>query len=380
MSRLKIVLVVFCLLIVLGGCTGKKNGLLQVKSLPEVINESVGLDFIGADVSKLNLKNKETLLVRWASFDSSTKWPKLPQGFKPQEILEEGKNPGLNIKSLQKKGITGRGVNVGVIDMTLLKDHEEYKDRVVYYEEHLAFPNPEMHGSGVVSLLCGKSIGVAPDANVYYIATSFTSDEEGNTKCTKIAWAINRLLDMNKTLSDADKIKVISLSASFRPNEEGYLEAVAAQKRAIEEGVLVVSSVMEEYYTLAFQGLGRTPYSDPDELQSYTLGSWWAADAENWVNSNTQRVYLPMDSRTTASPWDTEGYIFYRVGGWSWVAPYLAGLYALGLQVNPDLTPSEFATALYTTGDFLEVNDTDGNSFVLGPVLNAERFIEAIAR
>jgi hypothetical protein len=36
-----------------------------------------------------------------------TKWPyALPDGFNPKEIFKYGKNPGLNIRSLHKEGIT----------------------------------------------------------------------------------------------------------------------------------------------------------------------------------------------------------------------------------------------------------------------------------
>ena len=44
-----------------------------------------------------------------------------------------------------------------------------------------------------------------------------------------------------------------------------------------------------------------------------------------------------MDSRCTASPTGINDYVYYREGGMSWTVPYLAGLYALACQVNPDI-------------------------------------------
>lgn len=57
-----------------------------------------------------------------------------------------------------------------------------------------------------------------------------------------------------------------------------------------------------------------------------------------------------MDSRTTASPTGVEDYVFYPEGAWSWSVPYLAGMYALGIQVRPDITSDTFWDAALKTG------------------------------
>jgi hypothetical protein len=49
-----------------------------------------------------------------------------------------------------------------------------------------------------------------------------------------------------------------------------------------------------------------------------------------------------MDSRTTASPGATDQYVFYGIGGMSWAVPYIAGVYALAVQVDPAITPERF--------------------------------------
>ena len=51
---------------------------------------------------------------------------------------------------------------------------------------------------------------------------------------------------------------------------------------------------------------------------------------------------IPMDYRATASPTGPEDYVNYVYGGYSWAAPYLAGVYALAKQVKPEITPEEF--------------------------------------
>ncbi|MDF2907329.1 MAG: hypothetical protein K0R34_2650 [Herbinix sp.] len=42
------------------------------------------------------------------------------------EIMENGTNPGLGIRELHKEGITGKGINVAIIDQNLLLHHPEF--------------------------------------------------------------------------------------------------------------------------------------------------------------------------------------------------------------------------------------------------------------
>jgi len=79
----------------------------------------------------------------------------------PKNFLEEGKNPGLGIRDLHKRGFTGKGVKVAIIDQKLRLTHIEYKDRIErYIESENIDEHPSMHGSAVSSLLCGADCGV----------------------------------------------------------------------------------------------------------------------------------------------------------------------------------------------------------------------------
>ena len=87
--------------------------------------------------------------------------------------MEWGKNSGLGILQLRAQGVTGQGVNAAVIDGPLLTEHQEYADRLQLYEEiNILDPKWEAapHGSAVASLALGKTVGVAPEANLYYVA------------------------------------------------------------------------------------------------------------------------------------------------------------------------------------------------------------------
>ena len=87
------------------------------------------LNFVCKDLSKLDLSSRYNDL-KYAEFNTSTVWPdksKLPKKFKPEKIMEVGKNPGLGLKKLHLQGINGKDVSIAIIDQTLLLSHVEYQ-------------------------------------------------------------------------------------------------------------------------------------------------------------------------------------------------------------------------------------------------------------
>ena len=137
------------------------------------------LDVRSYDLSSLSLKDRSDDLMM-SCFDSKTKWSKdLPPSFNAKYIMELGKNPGLGIRTLHQMGITGKGVYIGLIDQGLLTQHVEYKDRLRFYEEiHCLDDEATMHGPATASILAGKTAGVAPEATLYYIATTMHDPAE----------------------------------------------------------------------------------------------------------------------------------------------------------------------------------------------------------
>ena len=237
-----------------------------------------------------------------------------------------------------------------------------------------------MHGPAVASIAVGKTVGVAPEADLYYIAeTHGVFKERGgfDWDFTWLAKSIERLLDVNASLPKEKKIRVISISVGWSRGQKGYAEAMAAVERAKKEHVFVISTCIEEAYSLAFHGLGREAMEDPNFASSFGPGSWWAA--RFWDGKGRfapgQRLLVPMDARCTASPTGPHDYVFYPEGGWSWSVPWLAGLYALTCQVNPDITPEQFWAAALKTGDNVRISQ-NGNELQFGTIANPVALIE----
>ena len=125
------------------------------------------------DLRNLDLSDEGDYL-KSKDFDSLTQWPgleKLPAGFDPKRLLEEGKNPGLGIRALHKEGINGKGVGIAILDQPLLLGHEQYASRLIRYDATRAsWLSPQFHGSPIAGIAVGKTCGVAPKAFAFYYA------------------------------------------------------------------------------------------------------------------------------------------------------------------------------------------------------------------
>lgn len=335
-----------------------------------------GIDLRSYDITKFNLNSYKKEL-EYAVFDTNTIWPNdLPSDFDPMMILELGKNPGLGIDLLHKQGITGKGVNIAIIDTAMLLTHDEYKENIMLYElSHCLDDSAQMHGSAVVSIAVGKNVGVAPDAKVYYIASTFgtISPSGAELDLSYVAEGIKRVLEINSVLPNDDKIRVISISIGLEPQAKGYTSVVDAIEVAKEEGVFVITTTPQINYDITLTGLGRGLYDDPNDVQSYSPGVLWSKDYAYFSDKIEKGDFLmvPMDSKTYAFCTGNSDYAFNRQGGLSFTCPWLAGMYALCVQVKPDITPEEFINISYETGSTIkrkQFNQEDNFGIIINPV------------
>lgn len=346
------------------------NSGAPLTNLPKFDPENpFSVDLRSADASRLDLRDSAADLEH-ANYDSKTIWPpkeRMPPAFDAERVLELGKNPGLGIRGLHAQGITGRGIGIGIVDQTLLTRHPEFAERLKWYEEIglEGRPPSEMHGPAVASIAVGKTVGVAPEADLYYIAVR---TYEMSSLLHNYAQGVRRLLEVNQRLPKEHRIRAISLSVGYGPGTPGHEDFIGAVKEAEAEGIFVAWCGSEEF---PIGGLSVPSSANRDDFNAYVIPQRYQITASG-------SLYVPMDSRTTASPTGVNDYVFYGPGGESWTVPYAAGTYALAAQVAPDITPEQFWSLAIRTGHHLQRKD-NGREVDAGRILDTAVLIKALA-
>ena len=341
-----------------------------------IIKQNDEYDFRCADLSKIDLSN--ILDINQCQFDSRTIWPsQLPDNFDPKTLLESGKEIGLNIQKLHQEGIGGQGVNIAIIDTALLVDHSEFKDRIKLYKEYnIDRDQPiEMHGTAVASIAVGSSVGVAPKANLYYLADTSIGDG-GQMDLTNFANDIERLIKFNQNAKESDKIQIISLSIGANNNTLGKDKFDQAVKKA-QENKITVLWVSNDPTISQYFGTGKELASSYDEVSSIRPAVFLKEDIDRNHELYQERLLIPMDQRTCASFTGRNDYFYQSIGGMSYVIPYVAGIYALALQVDPSISFEDFTSYAKATATTVSYQ-SDNQNIVFGKYIDGYKLIKAI--
>ena len=331
--------------------------LTSLKQLP-LFENFAGLQ--GVDLSNLDLREIPKRFLK-LDFDNKTIWPaadKLPEGFNPKEILAKAKDPGLGLSALHNEGITGKGIRIAVIDQPPLLNHEDYCHAFEFFDNTLV-PDvgPQMHGAALASISVGKSCGVAPKAKLhYYSVPMWESKNSFYIDC------LDAIVAKNKILPKQQGIRAVAISTAMFPLYPRYEEYKKAFARAWKSGIAVFTCQRLKSHQFSFCMLNLATGENADDYKSYRPVSWCPKKLLNKFS-----LWLPGGTRTVAGPNEKDEYDYSIDCGNSWGPPFLAGLTALAMQVNPKLSPDEIISLLVKTASKAD----------FGKVVNPRAFIKA---
>jgi len=242
------------------------------------------------------------------------------------------KNIGVEAARKRGFGLSGKGVSIAVLD-TGISPHPELNGRVTgAFTFNVTDWRPEPqdpsldtqgHGTHVAGLICGKTVGAAPDAKL--LSGVMTPGGRGTTADFILAleWAANQ-----------PEVQLVSMSAGI----SGYLPDLhQALEYLLAVGVVAVVAVGNE-------GRNRTR-SPGNYAEVLSVG---ATDAGNGIPSFSSNGTILADHHLYTVPnvvAPGKGvFSCVREGGYeawdgtSMSAPIVAGVAALILQRHPDIT------------------------------------------
>jgi hypothetical protein len=150
-----------------------------------------------------------------------------------------------------------------------------------------------------------------------------------------LAKCLYQLMDQNKALPDDKKIHMIGFSNNIRPEEPNNDQLVEAVKACTESGVMV-------WFCGDYAVAGFVPLSDRNNFNNLYPDPRYGTGSPNLV-------HVPGSARTGANGGKKNDYIYWAQGGLSWTMPYMLGLYAIVLGIDPALTQEEIRQMVVDT-------------------------------
>jgi serine protease AprX len=282
-----------------------------------------------------------------------------------------------------RRGFTGKGIGVAVIDTGIAGDTVDFKDatgasrviaNAVTSRTATTAGDGFGHGTHVAGIIAGNSlnrdrrdpfygkyIGVAPDANLIAVKAS---DEAGNSTVLDVINGLQFVVDHKAEFN----IRVVNLSVSTDTPQSYKNDPLdAAVEYAWQKGIVVVAASGNRGANA--DAVRYAPANDPfvisvggsDENGDYGRGerASWSSTGRTQDGFAKPEVMAPgahivsVLSQSSAflalCPNCSIGGSYFKAGGTSMAAPVVAGAVALLLQARPNLTPDQVKTILTQT-------------------------------
>lgn len=151
----------------------------------------------------------------------------------------------IGIAEARRAGLTGKGVVLGVLDTGIEADHPEFADKTIAFmafkrdgtRNPIAAKDYGSHGTHVAALAAGRTVGVAPDADLMVAAVLTEAGPDGLSGYTaQILAGLNWLASVKEHDRPVDIVNA-SLGGA---DALGHRRVVAANR---ETGTLVVAAI-----------------------------------------------------------------------------------------------------------------------------------------
>lgn len=245
----------------------------------------------------------------------------------------------------------GEGALIGVLDSGCDSTHPELKDKVKTFASFDSYgrktsqtiaTDEDGHGTGVCSVIAGKSVGVAPDAKL--IVGSVIP--YGGGSLSQILAGLQWIVDPDNDPETKDYPLVVNMSFGAAGTSDILSPGIRNLKNL---GILPVSSIGND-------GEGNT--SNPGNLEEvFSVGSvdykmnasiFSSGDNVLWENDEDSFTLVKPDICAPGESIRVAGLhrTYDVVDGTSFASPHVAGLCALLLSKQPGIAPEDLKNAI----------------------------------
>ncbi len=283
----------------------------------------------------------------------------------PDDPLYVGQNnlKAVNMEAAWREGITGKDVNIAVID-TGAEEHEDLKSRrvtaVSYLSDGEDTGDDHGHGTFVTGLLAaernnGKGIAGMTDSHIVSMKVMGT---EGAVSIDSMSQAVRDAVDEYGC-------QVINISMGTPNDNDELREAV---EYALSKDVIVVAAAGRKdgdpFYPAAYEGvIGVNMVDNELELTDYSVSNesvFVSAPGENLISLSVLGGYERSGT------------------GSSYAAAHVTAMAAMAKQVKPDMTVSEFRELLQNTAK--DMGDEGYDTAYGWGVIDFAAFAEGISK
>jgi len=328
----------------------RKKGVFSAQAMPiEAAAIKNSFNLMPAEACEITAATIEALSKQE---DVEQIWPDLPvQAWLNSSV------PKISAPKVWEAGVRGQGIKVAVIDTGIDEAHPDFAGRIMAAKSFVSQSahDDNGHGTHVAGTLAGsgaksggKYMGVAPEATLY-IAKALRADGGGSMSnvMAAIEWAVLE-----------QKVQIINLSLGGSGSCDGTdALSVLCDEAVLQAGVVMcvaAGNLGPGQKTIGPPGCARYVITvgaidDNDRIAAFSSRGP-TADGRNKPDLVFPGVNIiaPQAGGTRLGRLVEEGYV--TSDGTSMATPHAAGVAALMLQANPQLTAEQVKTRILAGG------------------------------
>lgn len=254
----------------------------------------------------------------------------------------------VNANRVYKNGYTGKNIRIALLD-TGVYVHKEIVDNIVFFRDYINGKtfcyDDNGHGTHIAGIMCGKSCGMAPDAEIL-VFKILGKNGDGKTQSALHAldWIIQNY--------EKYQIRILNFSMGYVPNADGKLQELLMEKldELWELGVIVVTAAGNngpDENSVTVPGISRkviTVGSSDDLEYDITKEKGYGGRGPTSCCIVKPEILAPGTNVLSLANREHE---YARKSGTSMSAPVVSGALALALEKNPKIRPVEMKLMLY---------------------------------